>query len=188
MQNTPDKSRRALEDEFFARQSQDLMRKLKEEQLRMESFQQLALMSGIKDKDVLERLLNTGITASTLFALSYVPLVLMAWADGVMDPIERSAILKVLEEKGLDNKHPSYHLIVFWLQTPPSEKLFETWKAYVQSLKATMDSSSFEQLKLDILHRTLAVAESVGGFLGLGSKISSSERERYRQLEAAFAA
>ncbi len=187
MQEPIEKSRRAMEEEFFARQNKDLLRKLKAEQLRTESYQELTRMSGIKDRNVLDRLLNTGISASTLVALANVPLVLIAWADGVMNPAERTCILEALENQGLDPAHSSYDLMAFWLNSPPGAKLFDTWKAYVQGLREAMDRSSFELLKLDILHRTMIVAESAGGFLGLGSKISGSERERYRQLEEAFA-
>jgi len=49
-----------------------------------------------------------------------------------------------------------------------------------------MDQNSYETLKLHIMQRTRSVAESAGGFLGIGSKISASERAQIAQLESAF--
>ncbi len=185
-QDNRESGRRALEEEFFARQNQALIQKLKEEKTRAETLEQLSRFSGIKDEEILGQLMSTGLTASTIVALTYVPLVLTAWADGTIDTEERAAILKAVAEQGIDANNPAYELIQSWLGAAPGPRMFETWKAYIKGLRETMDHDSYATLKLHILQRTRSVAESAGGFLGLGSKVSASERALIVQLENAF--
>jgi hypothetical protein len=181
-----DGARRSLEEEFFARQNQELLQKLRVQKNREESKAQLSQYSGIKDDAVLEHLLNQNIQPSTMVALALVPLVLTAWADGVMDPQERKAILQAMNEYGIDAQHPAHELLQSWLTEMPNSSLFETWRTYVKGLAQSMDPNSFDKLKIQIMQRTRAVAEAAGGLLGLGSKISPAEKEQLTRLEAAF--
>lgn len=179
-------SGRSLEEEFFARQNQELIQKLKAEKSRAETKTQLSQYTGIKDDAVLESLLNQQIQPSTVVALSFVPLVLTAWADGAIEPAERNAILKATAEQGIDANHPAYELLSTWLEQAPDSHLFETWKTYVKGLGQSMEPGTFQNLKTHIMQRTRAVAESAGGYLGLGSKVSAQEKEQMAKLESAF--
>jgi hypothetical protein len=179
-------SGRSLEEEFFARQNQELIQKLRAEKNRAETKSQLADYTGIKDDAVLEGLLNQNIQPSTVVALSFVPLVLTAWADGAIEAAERNAILKAMTEQGIGEGHPAYEMLLTWLKETPGSNLFETWKTYVKGLGQAMDSASFQNLKTHIMQRTRAVAEAAGGYLGIGSKISNQEKEMMARLESAF--
>jgi hypothetical protein len=181
-----DSAGRSLEEEFFVRQNQELLQKLRDQKSREESKTQLSQYSGIRDEAVLEHLLNQNIQPSTMVALSLVPLVLTAWADGSMDPQERTAILQAMNEHGIDAHHPAHELLQSWLKEMPSSSLFETWRTYVRGLAHSMDPKAFDKLKIQIMQRTRAVAEAAGGLLGLGSKISTAEKEHLARLEAAF--
>jgi len=179
-------SGRSLEEEFFARQNQELIQKMRAEKGRAETKTQLSQYSGITDDSILESLLNHNIQPSTLVALAFAPMVLTAWADGAIEPAERNAILKAMAEQGIDAKHPAYELLAGWLKESPDANLFETWKTYVKGLSQSMDRKAFQDLKTHIMQRTKAVAEAAGGYLGLGSKISTLEKEQMAQLEKAF--
>ncbi len=187
-QDYRDGGRRALEEEFFARQSLELMAKLKAERTRAENSLELSKVSGIKDEKILAYLLDNKVTPLTAVAMSSVPLVLTAWADGSIAVKERSAILKALTEEGLHTSDPAYQLIESWLGTPPDSKLFETWKVYIQGLRKSMEPAAFANLKQHIMERTQSVAKAAGGYLGLGAKISPAERAQIEQLETAFLA
>ncbi|HYX36380.1 MAG TPA: hypothetical protein VE954_25015 [Oligoflexus sp.] len=179
-------SGRSLEEEFFARQNQELMQKLRAQKTRAETKTQLSQYSGIKDDSVLESLLNQNIQPSTLVALTFVPLILTAWADRTMETAERNAILKAMAEQGIDVNHAAYELLSDWLKEAPGPHLFETWKTYVKGLGQTMERTAFLNLKTQIMQRTRSVAEAAGGYLGLGSKVSAIEKEQMTQLENAF--
>lgn len=178
--------RQPLEEEFFARLNKELVDAFRQKKSREDARQELAKLSGIQDEEILNSFLDHDINPTTMASLTLVPLVLVAWADGDVDEKEREAILKAVQEKGLDPFHPAYQLLTSWLEVTPGNKLFSMWKSYIQNLRRTMDKESFESLRDDILGRANDVAEAAGGFLGLGRKISAAEKDELERLEAAF--
>jgi len=60
----------------------------------------LAEASGLTDIDLVDRLVGLGIRASTLAALTLVPLIEVAWADDRMEAKERDAILAAAAATG----------------------------------------------------------------------------------------
>ncbi len=178
--------RKALEDSFFAKESERLRQALQQKEAMQAKREALAQASGIKDELVLSELLKLDIGADTIAALTLVPLVEVAWADGSMDDRERSAILSAAEQSGLRKDSPSYGLLQGWLRNRPEAKLLIVWKDYVASLSRALGDDARSKLQEDILGRARSVAEAAGGFLGLGSKISSAEQSMLRELEKAF--
>lgn len=181
-----EEGRRALEEEFFARLNFELKEKLLAEMSRKEAIAELSLASAIKNEKVLGILLDAQITPATLQALSLVPLVRVAWADGSLDAKEQDAILKAATDLGIDTNHPSFDALKSWLTEAPSDMLFNTWRIYVRELGMTMDKADFAQVRAEIVTRAERVAQAAGGFLGLGSKISASERDELDKIDEAF--
>ena len=81
--------RKALEEEFFKKESEKLRARLREQADRETARAALAEASGIGDAEVLDRLVQLGMSAETFAALSLVPLVEVAWASGKVEPQER---------------------------------------------------------------------------------------------------
>ncbi len=175
---------KALEEIFFAKESEKLRVALQEKEATKNKKEALSAASGINDDTALEALVALDIRSDTLAALSLVPLVEVAWADGTMDDGERSAILSAAEESGLRGE--SSALLDGWLARQPSGKVLSAWKDYVSALTGTMDAVAADHLRNELLGRARAVAESAGGFLGIG-KISSEEEEKLEELARAFA-
>ena len=98
MSESMDQRRRALEDAFFAEQDRKLRDKLVAADPTAARRTALTETSGITDPQVLDRLMALDIGPETLAALSLVPLVLVAWADGTIDDKERTAVLKAAAE------------------------------------------------------------------------------------------
>jgi hypothetical protein len=174
---------KALEDMFFAKESEKLREALRDKEEKEDKKAALSAASGISDDAVLEQLVALDIRSDTLAALSLVPLVEVAWADGTMDDSERSAILSAAADSGLSAESAS--LLDGWLATQPSSKVLSAWKNYVSALSGTLDTAARYSLKKELLSRARAVAESAGGFLGIG-KISREEEEKLEELERAF--
>jgi hypothetical protein len=179
--------RNALEEEFFAKHNQRLLQQFRETMAAKAKHDALAAASGITDAAVLEQLAAADVSSETLAALSLVPLVEVAWADGTLDAQERSALLAAAEHAGLDKESVSYQLLDEWFRERPPPKLLDAWKAYVASLSRTLDVQANQALKQDLLGRARMVAEAAGGFLGLGKRISSAEQAVLTELEHAFA-
>ena len=178
--------RKALEEGFFAKQNErvkQLLRAKQEGQARREA---LVAASGIRDEGVLDKLVSLGLGAETLAALSLVPLVEVAWADGTIDAKERAAILAGIEKQGIAPASPAHELLEGWLSKRPDRQLLVVWKDYVKALAPSLDADALRVLRADLIGRALAVAEAAGGILGLGSKISKAEESVLRDLEQAF--
>ena len=79
---------RALEDAFFTKENARLLEQLKEKQKR----EALREVVQIKDETFLDRLIELGIGPETVLALTLVPLIAVAWADGTLDSRERDAV------------------------------------------------------------------------------------------------
>ncbi|MEE9559579.1 MAG: hypothetical protein V3V64_02240 [Acidiferrobacterales bacterium] len=178
--------RKALEDSFFAKENEKLRQALQEKKSAQANREALSAASGVTDDTVLDELIALDISSDTLAALSLVPLVEVAWADGSIDEKERSAILAAAAHAGLERDGASYQLLQGWLAVQPESKVLAAWKDYVAALSNTLSADANAALKQDLLGRARSVAEAAGGFLGLGSKISSAEQAMLNELEQAF--
>ena len=96
-----DDRRRALEEAFFAKQDAVLRKKLAEPAELRAKKDAYSAVSGITDEAVLDALAKLDVTPETLAALSLVPLVAVAWADGSIDAKERAAVLRAAGDTGL---------------------------------------------------------------------------------------
>ena len=179
--------RKALEDAFFATHNEQLKQKLQEADAERAKRDTLRAASGIADEAVLDQLIALDIHSETVAALSLIPLLEVAWADGRMETEERQAILDGAQTMGLLTENASYELLEGWLDQPPNPALFTAWQAYVRALAATLDVEAREALKTELLGRARAVADAAGGILGFGSRISRAEQAKLRMLEQAFA-
>jgi tellurite resistance protein len=179
--------KKGLEDAFFAEQDARLRRQLREADEAGSRRKALSSATGIADDAVLDRLTALGITGETAAALSLIPLVAVAWADGQIDERERSAALAAAERLGLSKGEAGHQLFDGWLARRPPPDLLTSWKAYIAALAPTLDQEARDALRTALLGHAQAVAEAAGGFLGIGSKISDAERSVLADLEQAFA-
>jgi hypothetical protein len=175
-----------LVDAFFFEQEQQLLKAFHERMEKMDRRAQLARISGIHDETILDRLIELDVGAETVAAMAVVPLVLVAWADGKVQAEEREAILRAARASGIEPQDGRYPLLEHWLGKRPSAEMFEAWKHYINGLCQQMDKKQVEELKHDLLRTAQEVAQTAGGFLGLGSKVSASERTVLSKLEKAF--
>ncbi len=178
--------RKALENSFFAKESETLRQKLQEQEGMTAKKEALSQASGIKDDAVLEQLMALDIGTDTLAALALVPLVEVAWADEIVDDKERDAILDAVEAAGIRKGSASGQLLDGWLAQKPGGDVVASWQEYISALCAEMGADAKNALKRDLLGRARSVAEATGGFLGLGSKVSKSEQAVLDELERAF--
>ena len=170
---------RALEEAFFTKENARLLEQLREKRQR----EALREVVQVEDDEFIERLMELGINPETVLALTLVPLTTVAWADGKLDDSERDAIIKAAEEKGILPGTAGHQLLETWLSKRPDEELFESWKRYVRGIWETFTDEERRRMRQKTLDWALAVAESAGGFLGLTSKVSASERAVIKELE-----
>ena len=174
---------RSLEDEFFRREDKRLMEQLAALRAAEVTREALGKASGISNPAVLDKLIELGIRAETVAALTIVPLVEVAWADGAIDAKERRAIL---ERAGVAQDSTAGALLGAWLDRRPQPDLLAAWTHLVRAMSEQLGPDESERMKAGLLERARAVAAAAGGIFGVGSKISSAEAAMLTKLEATF--
>jgi hypothetical protein len=177
---------RALENQFYEKENQQKLAAMKEKLESQNTREELRKASGMSDDAVLDRLVALGLRANTIAALSLVPLISVAWADGQIQDNERTAILQGAHGKGLEQGTDGYELLQTWLAKRPSDDLFAAWEAYIKALSGQLNDEQNRLLKNQILGFAKMVATSAGGILGFG-KVSGTEEKVLHKIEAAFA-
>jgi len=178
--------RAGLEEAFFARQNEELRQKLLDADAQQFHKESLKAATGIVDEVVIARLMQLDISTQTLAALTLVPMVMVAWADGAISAEERRAVLAGAAKEGMQPGAPGLALLEAWLHDRPDAALFDAWKDYVQSLTQNLEAPERRTLEASVLAQAHAVASATGSFLGLTSPISTSESAMLRQLAQAF--
>jgi hypothetical protein len=176
---------RALENQFFEKENQKKLEALRSKDAAQATREDLRKASGMTDEAVLDKLVALGLKTNTIAALSLVPLIEVAWADGEIQDNERSAILQGAHGKGLEQGSDGYELLQSWLRKPPTSELFDAWTAYIKALAAQLNDEQNKLLKNQIVGFAKMVAASAGGFLGIG-KVSAGEEKVLARIEAAF--
>lgn len=177
---------KSLEDEFFRREDQRLLARLRELRAAETNREALSKASGITKPEVLDRLQQLGIQTQTLAALCIVPLIEVAWADGALDAEERRVVLEHAGAAGITSGSPAYGLLEAWLEHRPSQRLLDAWRDLVQAIREQIGDEEAGRLKAEIVERARVVARASGGVLGLGSKVSRAEAAMLASLERPF--
>lgn len=177
---------KALEDAFFARQDEALRQRLRHAGDAEQRRAAFAEASGVTDGAVLDRLTAMDIGSETFAALSLVPVVVVAWADGTIDEKERGAALAAAADAGLDTQGASYQLLDTWLAKRPPPELLAAWKDYMRAVSAGMGAEARQALQSELLARARTVAEAAGGFMGVGRKVSAAEQAVLDDLATPF--
>jgi hypothetical protein len=175
----------AMEEIFFQQQDTDLLEKLRSKQFEQITKDDIRQATGIQDDDLLDRLVGMKISVQSLAALSVIPLVEIAWADGELHDRERQAVLQAADAAGIPHDGPGYKLLQEWLAAMPPATMLSAWKDYIEAMAETLSPEDYNRVRDDLLTRAKQVAMAAGGFLGLG-KISDAEQRKLSELEAAF--
>ena len=184
--NSLEERGRALENQFFEQENKQKLAAMKAKLEGQQTREELRKASGMTDDAVLDKLVTLGLRANTIAALSLVPLIFVAWADGSIQDNERSAILQGAHGKGLEQGTDGYELLTTWLNKKPDAELFDAWEGYIKALASQLNDEQNRLLKNQIVGFAKMVATSAGGILGFG-KVSGTEEKALERIEAAFA-
>ncbi|MDH3712820.1 MAG: hypothetical protein OET44_03105 [Gammaproteobacteria bacterium] len=178
---------KALEEEFFAKESAKLKEALQSELRDEQASAALEKASGIADETVLHHMLAAGLSPQTGAAFALLPLILTAWADGKLDSEEKTAVLTAArDESGITEDSPAYEMLQHWLSKPPPRNLWRVWREYANALAQTLDADARQAFTDSVIGRAERVAAASGGILGLGKRISKPERKMLDELAAAL--
>lgn len=187
MSDAFDDRRKALEDQFFKQQNEAALEKLKEQQQRAATTEELQRLTGITNPLVLDALAGLKLGGAAVLVMSMFPLVEVAWADGKVDDKERRVVLQQAENVGIAKGSEASLLLAQWLDARPERSWHTLWADYVAALVQRLKSDDRELLKSEVLGRARLVAEASGGLLGAGFAVSGAEKKVLETLEQAFA-
>jgi len=125
--------------------------------------------------ELIDKLVELGVDAESWTALSLVPLVEVAWADGKLEAGERKAILAAAADGASRPGSPSQALLDGWLAERPQSALFASWGAYATGLATSLGGAERAELRRAILERARKVARAAGGLLGIAA-VSDAEK------------
>ncbi len=177
--------RESLEEEFFHKLQSEQLATLRTELERKQTREELRAACGIADEAILDKLIELGLSGVAMAAMSMVPLVWVAWADGAVQESERKAVLQAAHDRGIEDGGAAHKMLGEWLTARPRKELFDAWRTYTRALADTLVPSQRSQLRGQVVGLARQVAQSAGGFLGI-HKISHQEEAALSEIEAAF--
>jgi len=182
-----DTNAKALEDAFFASENARLLEQVRARNEQSERREALRAAMGKVDDATLDRLLDLGVSGETALAVTLVPLVRVAWADGKLDDRERAAILQAADARGITEDSAGYAVLTAWLLVRPQNELQRIWEMYMAAIWPQLRPLEQGELRDYIVGLARGVAEAAGGLLGLGFKVSAAEAAVLKETEAALA-
>ncbi len=127
-----DDRRRGAEEAFFAKQNELLRVQMRASSTSDATHQDLKAASGLTNDAVLATLKALNVGPEGAAAVSLIPLVAVAWADGEVSGPERDALLKAAAQAGLEENSPGYQVFSSWLAEAPPSRLMARWKDYAK--------------------------------------------------------
>lgn len=174
-----------LEEAFFQERDRQLTEKLRSELSTLEEKRKVAHVTGIVEEHVLQSLVQAGVRAETLTAVTLIPLVEVAWCDGSVAAEEREAVLNASVHYGIKADSAAYALLKSWLDNRPDPNIIGAWKEYVRELARITPKETISTMKKHMVDRATKVASAAGGFLGLAT-ISKHEQAKIDELAKAW--
>jgi len=176
------KQAKDLEETFFAKENERLLRELQEKAKLDEKRKALQSVIKVKDAAFIEHLLDLGVGPESVLAVTLIPLAAVSWADGRLEEKERKAVLQAASERGINPGSANYTMLETWLKQKPSDKVMEAWKKYARGVWEQLTKEEQITMRLSVVGRAREVAEAAGGLLGVGS-ISPQEKALLEELE-----
>ena len=139
------------------------------------------------DPNLVSLLTSIGLAPESARLVAILPLVQVAWADGVVQPEERRLIMQVAEKRGLIDVGGA-EILQSWLTEPPSRFVFSTGRKIVAGLLAARNSALPNlsgATPAEIVGWCEGVALAAGGYFGFG-KLSAAEATAIAEIVEAM--
>jgi len=165
------------EAKYFRKLDEKLLQKMRERAALDVVAQALADKLRVDNRELLNRVLDLGLTRDTGAAILLAPLVQVGWADGSVSPREREVIFEIAASRGIEAGAQAQ--LAAWLERRPSDALFETALEVMKAGLEVLPAGEREERVRQIVDGCKRVAEATGGglarLLGMNSGIVGEE-------------
>lgn len=136
------------------------------------------------DEALVDELLKLGFTSSSVSVLGFVPLVMVAWANGDVTEDEAERLREFAEVQGMHKK--GREVLENLLAFRPEPAFVERCLRLLNTIYANLPTDEGARARVSLVQLALAIGETSGRFLGLfGEGLSVEERmviERYAEV------
>lgn len=140
----------------------------------------------MEDAELRSALHSLGVDEESIAAVALLPLVEVAWADGRVQPQERTAILERARERGLVDGE-GQRLVETWLRYRPSDAYLRRGRDVLIALAERGTDARFTPSTLkEIVEFCSRVAGAAGGLFGRFSGFDPREQEIVSEIAEAF--
>ena len=134
------------------------------------------------DESLLAELQEVGVTPENLALLHLTPLVEVAWAEGEVTRRERELILVMAERRGVGPSDPVHTQLTEWLDANRGSEFLDRMNRWTRALLDTLEPTTRDAVRTDLLKSCTLVAEAAGGILRHGRSLTrraASTRAHY---------
>jgi hypothetical protein len=157
---------RGYETDYFHKQDEKLLQKMRERAALQEVAEALAEKLRVDDPELLRRVAELGLTRETGAAILLAPLVQVAWAEGTVTDRERAVVFEVAARRGIEPGSPPRAQLEAWLTQRPPDALFDASLEVIDAGLAILTPDERDQRRREIVAACSRVAEASGGGLG----------------------
>ena len=163
--NILEERERGYETDYFHKQDEKLLRKMRERAAFQEVAEALADKLRVDDPELLRRVAELGLTRETGAAILLAPLVQVAWAEGEVTDRERAVVFDVAARRGIEPGSAPRAQLEAWLRERPPDALFEIALEVIEAGLAILTAQEQDQRRREIVTAATRVAEASGGRL-----------------------
>jgi hypothetical protein len=174
---------RGLEEEYFRKKDHELVEKLKKAAVAEKDRAELSRKSGIQDVSLLIELQELGFTPETIVLLPIVPILEMAWVDGIT-PAERSLLLQFARSRDIEEGSAAYRQLDEWLSSRPAAAVFERAGRLIAAVLTATSGEIQRGLTADkLVDYCVQIAQASGGIFGLRVRsVAPEEKEMLARI------
>jgi hypothetical protein len=167
--------KRKHEEEYFRKQDQELIDKMRRAAEAARARQDLEERTGLHDPEFLNELEALGFTPGTVHLLPLVPLIQVAWAEGGISDAERKQIVALARTRGIQPGSAADAQLETWLAARPPDYVFTGATRLIRAMLAAHSAEMHDLNADDLVKYCEGIAAASGGILGIG-KVSAEER------------
>jgi hypothetical protein len=177
--------RRASEEDYFRKRDSALIEEIQKRVERDAARRRLSQRLGITDDELLNKLVDLGLSDEIAPLIHILPLLQVAWVEGTLSPRASQQIVEAARGRGIEEASVADRQLAEWLRSKPSDALYDVALAATRAILQAFQASERESAIESLLERGTAVAAASGGVLGFG-KISALERNALDHIRRAL--